>query len=699
MKDLDTREWLLTNGSGSFASGTVCDARTRIYHGWLIAALEPPGRRTLLLSHLEASLEVGGQIVSLGTNFWTGKKVDPCGYQFLQSFTTEPVPTWIWAQESDWQLSRQLVMPHVPLDENRAVVSPTCASVPVWNRVLVKYAYTGSADAILRLRPFIGDRSYHDYQKERPDLSFSQLIGFNQLYLQAIQVGTPGTAWLLRWTCGHYQPEGVWYWSYYYPEEAGRGLDCLEDLYSPGYLSVRLQPGDCLTLDALVCLPNQPLPDLSDSTFDQLVLTERQRLQQRLSPISNPDQETPIRALQPLDPLLEQLLKASDRFITYRFPTHEPCILAGYHWFGRRNRDTLLCIPGLCLTTGRLDLARTLLEQLGRLCQQGLIPSTFPDSYQYPDLPSVDCALWWIETLGLYLEASQDWDFLHQQYEVVKQIYKAFTAGTRYNIRVDASDGLVTWDDGSAALTWMDSQVDGRSITPRTGKPIEINALWYSALCWASNWATYLSQQATSPLNPTSLSKQAYRYTQQAEQVKASLQKFWNPQQGYLYDCIEPDDRFNATIRPNAVLALSLHHCAFSDHQARQVLQVARDRLLTPYGLRSLDPADPAYVGQYAGNPRQRDRAAHQGTVWTWLLGPFVRSWQRYWGPQNIPLPFSITPLLQHFQEQVCLGGISELFDGNSPHAPRGAIAHALPLAELIRHWPVLRQTNNSLQD
>ncbi|MBD2022746.1 amylo-alpha-1,6-glucosidase, partial [Leptolyngbya sp. FACHB-36] len=320
----------------------------------------------------------------------------------------------------------------------------------------------------------------------------------------------------------------------------------------------------------------------------------------------------------------------------------------------------------------------------GRLCCQGLMPNVVPDSGDDPVFQSIDCSLWWIEMLGLYVEATQDWDFLIEQYAVVKQIYKAFIAGTLHAIRIDASDGLITWDDDSVALTWMNTTIDGKPVTPRNGKPIEVNALWYSALSWASDWALKLAQ-LPSPYSVERLQNQANRYQQQAAQVRASLQRFWNPKRGYLFDRIKPDDRLDGTIRPNAVLALSLHHCAFSPEIAASVLQVASDRLLTPYGLRSLDPADSAYIGRCKGNPYQRDLAAHQGTVWSWLLGPFLRAWVRTHAEDNPPI--DLQPLLTHFEEHVCLNAISELFDGDDPHQPQGCVASAIAIAELLRCW------------
>jgi 4-alpha-glucanotransferase len=686
--NLDTREWLLTNGLGSFASGTVCDARTRTYHGWLIAAIEPPGRRTLLMSHLDASLEVGGKIWALSTNFWTGGKIDPHGYQFLQSFEIEPVPSWIWGQQ-DWQLTRRLVMPHGLVGSGASCVSTMspCSlelekertskqPLQFCNRVLINYRYDGDQVATLRLRLVIGDRDFHHQQSADEGVQFSQLVGPQEIYLQGIRTGQVGIPWQLRWSTGHYQPEETWYWNYFYPEEKRRGLGDHEDLYSPGYLTVILHPGEAVTLEARVGCPGGGLPELNSQLFEQAVEAEQERQNQLFA-------QVPLIVNNEQQHLWYQLLRAGDQFITYRASINGPTVIAGYPWFNDWGRDTLIAIPGLALATGRFAEAKGLLKTFGSYCRDGLIPNTFPGDGAEPIYNSIDASLWWIEILGLYLEATQDWDFLIQEYPVVRKIYKAFTAGTRYNIRVDASDGLLTWEAPNVALTWMDVVIDGVPITPRQGKPVEINALWYSALCWISRWTEKLVKDGTD--DKMRLLHQAQHYTQQAQKVKMSLQKFWNQERNYLYDTIEPDDRRNAQIRPNAVLALSLYHSGFTQEQGRRVLEVVRDRLLTPYGLRSLDPADPNYVSYYNGDRLHRDKAYHQGTVWSWLIGPFVRAWKRFYEAK--PIPFDWQPLLDHMHKQACIGSISEIFDADSPHFPQGAIAQAWSVAELIRHF------------
>ncbi len=652
MDSLDPREWLLTNGLGGFASGTVSDAHRRTYHGWLFAALDPPSQRVLLLSRLDAQLDVLGKSFELGVNFWSSGAVSPQGYRLLQSFQVEPVPTWTWGQEH-WQLSRRLLMPH--------------GAEASQQQLLIEYRYHGAETAILKLRPLIADRVFH-LQQQSQDLQFGQISQPQALRLQAKRTsGGLGTPWSLRWTHGDYYNDGIWYWGYHYPEETGRGLADTEDLYSPGCLVVVLAPGEAVTLEAqLESLEAPSLNNLNNQSFEQALALEQLRLGSK---------ETPLR---------QRLLAAGDQFIVHRASTQNPTIIAGYPWFNDWGRDALISLPGLALSTGKFDLAKGLLQTFGQYCQQGLIPNTFPDAESQPIYNSIDAALWWIESLGLYLEASQDWAFLVQQYPVVWGIYKGLMVGTLYSIRVDAFDGLVTWDAPGVALTWMDAVVAETPVTARRGKPVEINALWYSALCWANQWAERLQTAGDLPFDIATLKNQARRYATQAEQVKASLQKYWNPAEGYLYDRIDPNDYPDRTIRPNAVIALSLHHCGFTETMGQSVLEVARQRLLTPYGLRSLDPADPQYIGQYQGGIWQRDQAYHQGTVWPWLLGAFIRSWQRFY--PNQPLPFDWQPLRDHFQHQACLGSISEMFDGDPPHAPRGAVAQAWSVAELIRH-------------
>ena len=510
MAELDTREWLLTNGLGSFASGTISDVRTRIYHGWLFVANRPPTERTLLLSHLEASLELPGRVVALGTNFWGNGQIDPTGYQLLRCFDINPVPKWIWG-EDNWQITRLLVMPYGVggsrewgVGSREEIFTPdsplTTPYSPLCHRLLIQYRYEGKDIAVLRLRLLISDRDFHAVQKATPELQFSQMLGQHQVCLQAIISGGFGTPWHLRWTKGDYKPDAVWYWNYVLPEETQRGLEDREDLFSPGYLTVTLRPGDAVTLEARMGFPQEQQNTLTCTTFAEVLEAQQNRLSETLGGGWGERGEEVDNRLSPSDltshPLLRQkLLQAADQFIVYRASIDGPSVIAGYHWFNDRGRDTLIALPGLALEPQRFDLAKGLLQTFGHYCRHGLIPNVFPDVDDEPFYNSIDTALWWIETLGLYLEATQDWQFLAEQYSVVQQIYKAFIGGTLYNIQVDSTDGLVGWYAPGVALTWMDAVVGGQPVTPRYGKPVEINALWYSALCWASRWAEILSEQ------------------------------------------------------------------------------------------------------------------------------------------------------------------------------------------------------------
>lgn len=692
MDQLNCHEWLLTNGLGSFACGTVCDAKTRTYHGWLISALDPPGDRRLLFSHLDATLTVGDQNFSLSTNFWGGGILDPLGYQLLESFTIDPVPTWVWSH-NDWTLTRKLIMPY---GINNGEIN---------NRILIKYEYQGTKTAILRLRPLIGDRDFHHQQLAQSGLQFSQQIAPDHICLQAFNQDWRGTIWHLRWSSDipserlYYNPQGIWYFNYHYTEEKKRGLGDREDLYNPGFITVLLQPQESLVLEAKVGLPNPQQQPLKNSEFDLEIKDEEIRIKEIFADVfvgaNGRSPLSEILGISSLDlfhnqydthnDMYQKLLKSSDQFISYKASIQGKTIIAGYPWFNDWGRDTLIALPGLTLTTKRYDLAKELLSTFAKYCKNGLIPNTFPQNGSQPIYNSIDASLWWIETLGLYVENTQDYDFLASQYATFRQIYKAFLAGTDYNIRVDARDGLLTWDSEGVAITWMDAVIDGQVITPRQGKNIEINALWYSALCWGEKWSQILIDKNLGDFDK--LSKQQQRYQKEMQQVKTSLQKFWNPQLNYFYDYIKPDDSLNSQIRPNAVLALSLYHQGFEVNQAKSVLKIARDRLLTPYGLRSLDPRDPEYIGIYEGDRFHRDSAYHQGTVWSWLIGPFIRAW-KYFLPGE-ELPFTYEQILTHFQQESCLGSISEIFDGDPPHHPQGAFAQAWSVAEIIREIQV----------
>ncbi|MCJ8278841.1 MAG: amylo-alpha-1,6-glucosidase, partial [Rivularia sp. ALOHA_DT_140] len=491
MGDLDTREWLLTNGLGSFASGTVSDVRTRTYHGWLFAATCPPSGRTLLMSHLEASLELPDRVMALGTNIWASGQIEPQGYKLLRSFEINPIPKWIWGEE-DWQLSSQVFMPYGLLrnreeEKDSEVFGDSIVNThqtQFQDRVLIQYRYQGSDTAVLRLRLLIGDRDFHHQQKGNSRLKFLQQQQKGQLCLQSKNAGNHGTPWHLRWSKGTYHKSDNWYWNYGLPEETRRGLCDKEDLYSPGYLSVVLESGDTVTLEAQLGFGDESNIALTCESFNREVLLESDRLSeifgwrkgdnlenfpgssssnllQPRKPQQSNDYSTPSVNLRTKDIIWQKLLRASEQFIVYRASIDGPTVIAGYHWFNDWGRDTLIALPGLAIVPQRFEIAKGLLRTFGHYCYQGLIPNAFPDAGEEPFYNSIDATLWWIETLGIYLEATQDWQFLAEQYPVVRKIYKALVGRTNYKINVDSTDNLLSWDAPGVALTWMDVVVEG----------------------------------------------------------------------------------------------------------------------------------------------------------------------------------------------------------------------------------------------
>ncbi|MGA1196025.1 MAG: amylo-alpha-1,6-glucosidase, partial [Candidatus Latescibacterota bacterium] len=470
---------------------------------------------------------------------------------------------------------------------------------------------------------------------------------------------------------GQFETQGDWYYNFTYPIEAYRGLDCEEDLYCPGTFTFDLQPGQSAHIIASL----EPIP------IDQLPQLQKNERTRRTNLIQNtPSNDVGTRLL----------TQAADAFIVKR-KDNLSTIIAGYPWFTDWGRDTMIALPGLTLVTKRFDEARNILEAFAQVCDQGMIPNRFPDHGETPDYNSVDATLWYVHAIDRYLAYTGNIQFVRETlWPTIKQIIAWFCKGTRYNIHVD-TDGLLYAGEPGAQLTWMDAKVDDWVVTPREGKPVEINALWYNALCVAQNLAEQFGDL-----------EQASEYSTLAQKVALQFPNaFWNPQTGCLFDCIGPNGA-DPAIRPNQVFALSLPNRMLSEDQEKSILSVIQRDLLTPYGLRSLSPSDPSYVGHYGGNPHARDGAYHQGTVWGWLIGAFVTAWVRI--NQNDPTAHHtaqrfLDPLRQHLQEYG-LGQISEIFDGDSPHTPRGCYAQAWSVAETLRAYieDVLNQKPNATQ-
>ncbi|MBA2447681.1 MAG: glycogen debranching enzyme family protein [Chloroflexi bacterium] len=644
----DTREWLTTNGLGGYASGTVVGANTRRYHGLLVAALEPPGRRTVLLSRIDETVTVGGDVYDLATSFWSSGATAPAGYHHLARFQAAPIPTWEYR-----------------VGLGRLVKRVAC--LPGRNAVAIGYRLEGGPPVRLELKLLANHRDFHGDTHGHPDWQFRQdlLADGSGLQVAAWDGATP---WHLAWSEGaEYRSAGDWYWGYRYPEEEARGLPSIEDAYCVGILTARLQAGDRLDVVASVGAgPSGPAPTADD------LAEEYERRRRRLV----------VQAGLPESAEALALVAAADQFLVRRESTAGATVIAGYHWFGDWGRDTMIALPGLTLATRRFDVAAEVLRTFARYVDRGMLPNRFPDGGEAPEYNTVDATLWWFQALEAYRRASGDDDLAREQFPLLAEVIDWHVRGTRHRIKLDPADGLLLAGEPGVQLTWMDAKIGDWVVTPRVGKPVEINALWLNALEVMAELAERFGQSPA-------------RYRDLAEQARRGMQRFWSPTQGYLYDVIGPDGIGDASLRPNQLFALSLPHRAFRWKQEAAVLAVVRDHLLTPYGLRTLAPGHPAYTGRYVGDAYHRDAVYHQGTVWPWLLGAYVDALLNVHGPTPETLTEVrdlLQPLPRHLEQDACLGSVSEIFDGDAPHTPRGCVAQAWSVAELLRIYALVER-------
>ncbi|MCS6860846.1 MAG: amylo-alpha-1,6-glucosidase [Abditibacteriales bacterium] len=630
------KEWLETNGLGGFASSTIVGANTRRYHGLLVAALEPPVKRFVLLSKLEESLIIGDERKELSCNQYRDA-IHPHGYLYLESFRLDPFPTFTY-RVGNVTLEKTVFMVH---GENTTVVT---------------YHLLKSPEPILmEIRPLLAYRDYHATTQENADIykpykhgdgwiKFSPYYGLPPLYLANDAI----------W----YEPTNYWYRDFYYERETERGLDDCEDLFNPGILIFRLGAGETRSVIA----------SLQPHTVGEVPHLREREVERRKKVVSLLNAE---------DDLVQTLALAADQFLVRR-GNDLRTIIAGYPWFSDWGRDTMIALPGLTLVTKRFEEARSILRTFAQYCSQGMLPNHFPDAGGEPGYNTADATLWFFVAAQKYLDYTGDENFVQTTlYPVMADIIRWHQRGTRYNIHVDA-DGLLVQGTPHTQLTWMDAKIGDWVVTPRNGKAVEINALWYNALRIMEDWARRFDK----PVD-------ASDYREAAQRVEAHFERtFWNEALGCLFDCVD-GDRYDASVRPNQIFALSLPYTLLSREKQLKVLQVVGGELLTPYGLRSLSPRSAGYVGRYEGNQWQRDGAYHQGTVWAWLMGPFITAYvkvHRRTPKAKREAAAFIEPLRAHLLD-AGLGSISEIFDGDPPHAPKGCIAQAWSVAEILRAY------------
>src|ERR1700722_11653978 len=643
----EQREWLVTNGIGGFASGTVSGNLTRRYHGLLVAALQPPVGRMQLVAKFDEIAGYDGADYALGTNRWASGTIEPHGYVHIESFRPEgTMPVWRFAI-GDAILEKRVWMLH---GENTTYVQYTLLR--------------GSQPMGLELRTLINYRDFHS-NTHAGDWRMKIDAGKSGLQVTAFDGATP---FYLLSANAQVEARHEWCGDYFLPLEKYRGLDDREDNLLAAIFRVTLQTNQSVSLvfstDANVALDG-----------DVARVQNAKREADLLAQWSSTDGPAATAA----PGWIRQLILAADQFVVKRDladsteVTDGKTIMAGYHWFGDWGRDTMIALPGLTLATGRADIAKQILLSFARYIDGGMLPNNFPDASGRPEYNTVDAALWFFEAVRQYFAATQDTETLATLFPVMAQMIDAHVAGTRYQIHVDQVDGLLYAGEPGVQLTWMDAKVGDWVVTPRIGKPVEINALWFNALEIMAGFAPAVKQSAEP-------------FAKLAARAKQSFTKFWNSSAGCCYDVIDvPGIGNDAALRPNQIFAVSLPQSPLPAEQQKAVVDICARRLVTSYGLRSLAQSEPGYQGHYGGNNRERDGAYHQGTVWGWLLGPFVLAHLRVYADRAAAMSF-LEPLGKQIHSHG-LGSLSEIFDGDAPFTPRGCIAQAWTVAEVLRAW------------
>lgn len=654
-----SREWLVTNGLGGYASGTLAGVATRRYHGYLIAALPNPLGRTVMLNHLIEEVRLpDGSLASFGGREQVGGALDVRGTRHLREFRLEMgLPVWVYEVDG-LLLEKRVLMPHGQ------------------NTVHVTYRLVGGregATARLFLRPSLQFRP-----QEAP---VSTPVGGPYL-VSALEgrievsagYGHDPLRLLLHGDAGAFTVDAQPVSEVLYRMERDRGYEHAGALWSPGSFHADLTPDGEVTLVA----STEPWDTVLALSPASAAGAERER-RERLLMIAPPDLREGVAA---------ELVLAADQFIVapgYRASDvararasgeEMRTVIAGYHWFTDWGRDTMISLEGLTLTPGRHREAGAILRTFAHYAHDGLIPNMFPDGSSEGLYHTADATLWFFHAVDRYLQATDDRTTLALILPTLRSIAEHHLQGTRFGIGVDPADGLLRQGAEGYQLTWMDAKYDGWVVTPRRGKAVEINALWYNALRLLQGWVAEAGHTA----DAAQLGEHA------ARAYESFNRRFWYEPGGHLYDVVDGEDGDDPACRPNQVFAISLRHAVLEPGRWRRVMEVVEDRLLTPYGLRSLSPDDPEYRSVYFGDLPARDAAYHQGTVWGWLIGPFVDAWIRV-HPEERPAARGFLESLVAHLDDFGVGSIAEVFDAEPPFTPRGCIAQAWSVAEVLRCW------------
>ena len=654
-----TREWLVTNGFGGYASGTVAGVITRRYHGVLIAALAAPLGRMVMLSQVAEQVHLSdGRSVAIGSGERTGDAPDAHGTGSLVEFRLEAgLPVWRY-DVGGATIEKRVFMPHMQ------------------NTVIVMYELLAGAEGVeLELRPSVNFRVQEAPVSEplawpyefRVVDDYAEIV-LTRSVIPPLRIKVPGAALTLNAR----RIENVMY-----PVEESRGYQGRGDLWSPGYFRVPLSAGQCASFVA----STESIDTMGVLKPEEALSAEVSR-RRRLLAMAAPDARQGVAA---------ELVLAADQFIITPAGRTEDTtraraygddvrtVIAGYHWFTDWGRDTMISLEGLTLVTGRHVEAGYILRTFAHYVRDGLIPNMFPEGQSEGLYHTADATLWFFHAIAQYMAASSDGLTLSTLYPQLKDILAHHVRGTRFGIHVD-EDGLLVQGAPGYQLTWMDAKCDDWIVTPRRGKAVEINALWYNALRLMERWAGERGEDPS-------------EYRALADRARDTFnRRFWFEEGRHLYDVVDSESGAEGRLeddpkcRPNQVLAISLDYPVLDKSRWEPVMHAVYDRLVTPVGLRSLAPGDPDFKARYFGDPRARDAAYHQGTVWAWLVGPFIDAWLKVYPDDVEGAHRALEGFVPHLDE-ACIGSISEVFDATPPFTPRGCLAQAWSVAEALRTW------------
>ena len=640
-----SREWLETNGLGGFSSSTIIGLNTRRYHALLVVATKPPVGRLVMLSKLEETLILNGRRYEFSANQYPGT-IHPQGYKYQTGFRLDPFPVFTYEIEG-------------------TVIEKSVFMLQGENTTVVQYQIQGknndqdagnctlpTAHCSLELRPLVAFRDYHSLRHENGSINARVETDKG---LASVKPDNDLPALYFAHDAEAIEASSFWYRNFEYRQEQARGFEFTEDLFNPFVMKFDLQSRALVNI--IASTERRDAREAGDYSKAEI---ERRRKIVESAPVK--------------DELTTALVAAADQYIVAR--GQQKTVIAGYPWFSDWGRDTMIALPGLTLATARFDVARSILLEFARHVDRGMLPNRFPDAGEIPEYNTVDATLWFFEAVRSLLRYTDDYEFVRANlYDVLTDIIAWHVRGTRYGIQVD-TDGLLSAGEAGVQLTWMDAKVGDWVVTPRQGKPVEIQALWYNALKLMEELAKRFSDAPNSAL-----------YGEMAERARESFNAlFWNEEAGSLYDVVDGDVR-DASIRPNQVFAASLSDSMLSRERMLRMLETVERELLTPFGLRSLSPRDSSYRPRYEGDSLSRDGAYHQGTVWAWLIGPFINAYTRAHdgSPEARERARGwLSPFQKHLTE-AGLGHISEIFDGDAPHTPNGCIAQAWSVAEVLR--------------